>query len=287
MDLCRKGKEMEGYTTGFMLSFFVTNKCTVRRLRLQCLSAQQAKVRPWVFLMFLCGFLTPCCECRGKKTKTKTRLANKTSPASNMLRCRQDELDYRHKPREGPWTSVTSSLCFSLSNHLILDFFGKRPKKKKEDIISIQFVRSLCERTDRLSYFGHTPRGELWGTGGGRGADKRPFLFTPDHYCTIQTAGEPSKSLGWRGLYWTHDCHKTSSVHSNSAKTRLSLPSWSHPRGLSRVWVGPAAAPSTTSQWWTTPESFLCWGCGNPSCWRRCSGTAPYRGQRGPAQIQR
>lgn len=141
----------------------------------QCLSAQQAKVRPWVFLVFLWAFLTPCCECRGKKS-----LANKTSFACNMLWFRQDELDYRHKPREGPWMSVTSSFCLSLSNHLIPGFFGKRPKKK-EDIISIQFVRSLCKRTDRLSYFGHTPRGELWGTGG-RGVDKRPFPFTPDCY---------------------------------------------------------------------------------------------------------
>lgn len=35
----------------------------------------------------------------------------------------------------------------------------------------------------------------------------------------------------------------TRSVHSNSTKTWLILPSWSRPTGLSRVWVGPAAAP--------------------------------------------
>lgn len=143
--------------TGFMLSFFGTNKCTLRQLRVQCLSAQQAKSVLVSFWCFSEDFWHRVVIAEKKKKKS---LANKTSPASNMLWCRQDELDYRHKPREGPWMSVTSSFCFSLSNHLIPGFFGKRPKKK-EDIISIQFVRSLCERTDRLSYFGHTPRGEL------------------------------------------------------------------------------------------------------------------------------
>lgn len=78
--------------------------------------------------------------------------------------------------------SVTSSFCFSLSNHLIPGFFGKRPKKI-EDIISIQFVRSLYEeRTDRLSYFGHAPRGELGGLEGGGGVWGGGVPFTPDHY---------------------------------------------------------------------------------------------------------
>lgn len=78
--------------------------------------------------------------------------------------------------------SVTSSFCFSLSNHLIPGFL-ESVLKKIEDIISIQFVRSLCEeRTDRLSYFGGAPRGALRGLGGGGRGNKRPLPFTPDHY---------------------------------------------------------------------------------------------------------
>lgn len=61
--------------------------------------------------------------------------------------------------------SMTSFIPFSLSNHLIPCFFGSHPKKTKT-IISIQFVPSLCMGTDRLSYFGHTPRGELCEAGG-------------------------------------------------------------------------------------------------------------------------
>lgn len=63
---------------------------------------------------------------------------------------------------ECPWRAP---FPFSLSNHLIPCFFGSRPKKTKA-IISIQFVPSLCMSTDRLSYFGHAPRGELWEAGG-------------------------------------------------------------------------------------------------------------------------
>lgn len=37
---------------------------------------------------------------------------------------------------------------------------------KTKAIISIQFVPSLCMNTDRLSYSGHAPRGELWEAGG-------------------------------------------------------------------------------------------------------------------------
>lgn len=54
---------------------------------------------------------------------------------------------------------------FLLSVHLILCLFGSHPKKTKA-IISIQFVPSPCMSTDRLSYFGHAPRGELREAGG-------------------------------------------------------------------------------------------------------------------------
>lgn len=62
----------------------------------------------------------------------------------------------------------------------------------------------------------------------------------------------------------------------------LGLPSWIHPAGLSPVWAGLVGAPLTTSRWSTTPESFLCWGCGTPSCWLHCNDTVPCRGQKGP-----
>lgn len=61
--------------------------------------------------------------------------------------------------------SMMRFIPFSLSNHLIPCFFGSHPKKTKA-IISIQFVPSLCMNTDRLSYFGHAPRGESCEAGG-------------------------------------------------------------------------------------------------------------------------
>lgn len=104
--------------------------------------------------------------------------------------------------------SVTSSFCFSLSNHLIPGFLESVLKKKIEDIISIQFVRSLCEeRTDRLSYFGRAPRGELRGLGEGGGGNKRPLPFTPDHYWPFKSQQNQPKVLAreditelWIGL---------------------------------------------------------------------------------------
>lgn len=66
------------------------------------------------------------------------------------------------------WTfnfGVELRSLFSLSIPLILCLFGSHPKKTKA-IISIQFVPSPCMSTDRLSYFGHAPRGELWEAGG-------------------------------------------------------------------------------------------------------------------------
>ena len=238
---------------------------------------------------------------------------------------------------------------FSLSNHLIPCIFGSHPKKTKA-IISIQFVPSLCKSTDRLSYFGHAPSGELWEAGGqinayyrshqlitehrGTGAlNKKPhaegvpelvidnwcsFILLYNYclgqeYCFISNPQTPSFmriilctrkalkgctsrfwsicSLGhtrvkyifayvantlWHTfiLVWFHD--------KSSTGKGLSLPSWIHPTGLSQVWAGPAGAPLTTSRWLTTPESFLCWGCESPSCWRRCNDTAPCRGRKGP-----
>lgn len=66
----------------------------------------------------------------------------------------------------------------------------------------------------------------------------------------------------------------------------LCLPSWIHPTGLSQVWVGLVAAPLTTSRWSTTPESFLCWGCGTLSCWLHCNDMVPCRGQKGPEWVK-
>lgn len=148
-----------------MLSFFITKKCTLRWLRVQCLSAQQAEVRPWVFLGFLWGFLTLCCECRKKKKAwlIKRRLLATCCDAGrmNLTTGTNPERDL-----ECPWRA-RSAFHFQIT--LSQAFLESVLKKKKEDIISIQFVRSLCERTDRLSYFGHAPRGELWGTGGRKG----------------------------------------------------------------------------------------------------------------------
>lgn len=93
---------------------------------------------------------------------------------------------------ECPWRA-RSACHFQIT---LSQAFLESVLKKKEDIISIQFVRSLCERTDRLSYFGHAPRGELWGTGGregGRGVDKRPFPFTPDCYWPFEPQGNQPK----------------------------------------------------------------------------------------------
>lgn len=77
-------------------------------------------------------------------------------------------------------------------------------------------------------------------------------------------------------------------LHSNVqlCKQQHSLPSWIHPTGLSLVWVELVAAPWTTSQWLTTPESFLCWGCGIQSYWPHCSDTVPCPGQKGPVNMQ-
>lgn len=138
---------------------------------------------------------------------------------------------------ECPWRA-RSACHFQIT---LSQAFLESVLKKKEDIISIQFVRSLCERTDRLSYFGHAPRGELWGTGGREGG------WINGHFHSHQIVTGHSnrrrtnqKSPLERTLLNTW---LTRSVHSNSTKTWLILPSWSRPTGLSRVWVGPAAAP--------------------------------------------
>lgn len=68
---------------------------------------------------------------------------------------------YNHRPRVGPWMSMTSSFPFFTFKSPYPMLFGWHPKKTKA-IISIQFAPSLCRNTDRLSYFGHAPRGELW-----------------------------------------------------------------------------------------------------------------------------
>lgn len=237
---------------------------------------------------------------------------------------------------------------FSLSNHLIPCIFGSHPKKTKA-IISIQFVPSLCKSTDRLSYFGHAPSGELWEAGGQINAYYRSHQLITEHwgtgaltkmphaegvpelvtdnwcsfillynyclgqeYCfisnpqtpsfmkTILCSRKPRKAIQtgsdrfahWDTQEWNTSflcCkHTITCIHlrlvawQEQHRKGLSLPSWIHPTGLSQVWVGPAGAPLTTSRWLTTPESFLCWGCESPSCWRHCNDTAPCRGRKGP-----
>lgn len=71
-------------------------------------------------------------------------------------------------------------------------------------------------------------------------------------------------------------------LHADFETKGLSLLSWIHPAGLSRVWVGLVVAPLTTSQWLMTPESFRCWVYETPSCWLHCSDTVPCREQKGP-----
>lgn len=90
--------------------------------------------------------------------------------------------------------SVTSSFCFSLSNHLIPGFFGKRPKKK-EDIISIQFVRRVTDCHILAILPEESCEAREGGAGGreGRRGNKRPFLFTPDHHWPFEPQENPLK----------------------------------------------------------------------------------------------
>lgn len=61
--------------------------------------------------------------------------------------------------------SMMSSIPFFTFKSPYPRLFGWHPKKTKA-IISIQFAPSLRRNTDRLSYFGHAPRGELREAGG-------------------------------------------------------------------------------------------------------------------------
>lgn len=117
--------------------------------------------------------------------------------------------------------SAMSSFCFSLSNHLIPGFFGKRPtKKKKRDIISIQFVRSLCEGTDRLSYFGHTPRGELEAWQGGRfGGVARGGWINGHFYSHQIITGHSNRKRTNRKSPLETTLLKVGRVHSNSTES--------------------------------------------------------------------
>lgn len=115
-----------------------------------------------------------------------------------VLRGRWSKLTvYNNRPREGPWMSMTSSLpFFHFQVTLSPGFSGCHPKKTKA-IISIQFAPSPCMNTDRLSYFGHAPRGVLWEAGGQINGYYHSHRLITGHL----DPGAPTPKLHAEGIY--------------------------------------------------------------------------------------
>lgn len=63
----------------------------------------------------------------------------------------------------------------------------------------------------------------------------------------------------------------------------VALQSWSHRSGHCLVSV-PAVSPPPTCPWWTPPRGRPRSAAWTPSCWRRCSDTAPDLVQTSPAR---